>query len=157
MNTLPTSALLIYYKDYEQFHQTKANKLTHLLGIPFVLFSLVGLLSFVTLWSPAADSLFKIDLGIILVLAGAAFSLKVDYKIGIPFTLYAYLNYLLARHVPLWPLVAIQVLGWVLQLVGHFKYEKKSPAFLTSLEHVFIGPMWILSWVIGYYQPTPTR
>ena len=157
MNTLPSSALLIYYKDYEQFHQTKGNKKTHFVGVPLVLFSLVGLLSYVTLWSPTVDSLLKLDLGIILVAAGALFSIKVDYKIGIPFALYAYLNYLLARHCPISALVAIQVIGWIFQLWGHFRYEKKSPAFLTSLEHLFIGPMWILSWAMGYYQPTSTR
>jgi uncharacterized membrane protein YGL010W len=154
MSTLPSSALLIYFKDYEQFHQTKGNKITHLAGIPFVLFSLVGLLSLVTLWSPAASSLFKIDLGLLLILFGSAFALRVDYKLGIPFSLYIYLNYLLARQCPLSVLIAVQILGWALQLFGHFKYEKKSPAFLTSMEHLFIGPMWIFSWVIGYYKPT---
>ncbi|MBU6153227.1 MAG: DUF962 domain-containing protein [Bdellovibrionales bacterium] len=154
MTTLPTSALMIYFKDYEQYHRTKGNKLTHFVGIPAVMFSLLGLLSHVVLWSPSADSLFPIDLGVILLLAGAAFSLKVDWKLGIPFTLFCYANYLWARHLPLNLLVAIQVVGWVFQLLGHFIYEKKSPAFLTSLEHIFIGPMWIFSWVIGYYKPS---
>ena len=131
--------------------------MTHLLGIPFVLFSLVGLLSYITLWSPSPDSLFKLDLGLLLVLGGAVFSLRVDYKLGIPFSLYAYLNYLLARHCPLTALIAVQVLGWVFQLWGHYAYEKKSPAFLTSIEHLFVGPMWIFSWLIGYYKPTPTH
>ena len=153
MNTLPSSALLIYFKDYEQFHQTRGNKMTHLLGIPFVLFSLLGLLSHVTLWAPDVDSLFKIDLGLLLFLFGAIFSLRVDFKLGIPFTLYAYLNYLLARHTPMPALITIQVLGWILQIWGHAIYEKKSPAFLTSVEHLFIGPMWIFSWAIGYYLP----
>jgi hypothetical protein len=154
MSTLPTSALLIYFKDYEQYHRTRGNKLTHLVGIPGVLFSLVGLLSHVQLWTLSTDSLFPLDLGIILALIGSLFALKVDFKLGIPFMLYAYLNYLLARHLPLNILILIQVLAWVLQLVGHFVYEKKSPAFLTSLEHIFIGPMWIFAFFIGYYKPT---
>ena len=153
MSTLPSSSLLIHFKDYEQFHQTQGNKMTHLAGIPFVLFSLVGLLSYVTLWRPNLESLFKIDLGLLLVFFGAIFSLRVDYKLGIPFSLFAYLNYLLARHVPLKILISIQIVGWILQLWGHFKYEKKSPAFLSSLEHLFIGPMWIFAWIIGYYRP----
>lgn len=156
MSTLPSSALLIYFKDYEQFHQTRGNKMTHLLGIPFVLFSLLGLLSLVTLWTPSPDSLFKIDLGFLLFLFGAIFSLRVDLKLGIPFTLYAYLNYILARHVPVPALIGIQVLGWILQLWGHAMYEKKSPAFLTSIEHLFIGPLWIFAWSIGYYHPPKT-
>jgi len=145
---------MIYYKDYEQYHRTKGNKLTHFVGIPFVLFSLLGLLSQVVLWTPAPESLFPFDLGVVLLLTGSLFSLKVDWKLGIPFTLFCYVNYLWARHVPMSILITLQVLGWVFQLGGHFIYEKKSPAFLTSLEHIFIGPMWIFSWIIGYYKPS---
>jgi uncharacterized membrane protein YGL010W len=154
MTTLPTSALMIYFKDYEQYHRTKGNKATHFIGIPFVLFSLLGLLSHVVLWSPSPVSLFPIDLGVALLLSGSIFSLKVDWKLGIPFTLFCYVNYLWSRHVPMNILIALQVAGWVFQLLGHFVYEKKSPAFLTSLEHIFIGPMWIFSWIIGYYKPS---
>ena len=154
MSTLPSSALMIYFKDYEQYHQTRGNKRTHLLGIPLVLFSLVGLLSHAVLWTASQESLFPIDLGLLLVVAGALFSLKVDWKLGIPFVLYAYLNYLLARHLTLNSLIALQIVGWILQLFGHIVYERKSPAFLTSVEHLFVGPMWIFAWVIGYYKPT---
>jgi uncharacterized membrane protein YGL010W len=154
MSALPTPALLIYFKDYEQYHRTKGNKMTHIIGIPAVLFSLLGLLAKVVLWSPAPGSLWTLDLGVILLLFGAAFSLKVDWKLGIPFTLFSALNYLLARHLSLPTLVVLQILAWVLQLAGHYVYEKKSPAFLTSLEHLFIGPMWIFSFFIGYYKPS---
>lgn len=153
MSTLPTSALMIYYKDYEDYHHTKGNKVTHFIGIPLVMFSLIGLLAHVTLWSPRPESLFRLDLGILVALSGALFSLRVDYKLGIPFTLFIYLNYLVSRHLGLPALAILQVLGWLLQLVGHCFFEKKSPAFFTSLEHIFIGPMWIFSWVIGYYKP----
>jgi uncharacterized membrane protein YGL010W len=153
MNTLPSSALLIHFKDYEQYHRTPGNKKTHILGIPGVLFSLVGLLSHVVIWTPSEGSLLPIDLGVILVLAGALFALRVDWKVGIPFALYGYLNYLLARHLSLSVLGAIQIASWVLQFFGHFYYEKKNPAFLTSIEHLFVGPLWIFSWMIGYYKP----
>ena len=145
---------MIYFKDYEQYHRTKGNKITHFIGIPLVLFSLLGMLSHGVLWSSSPDSLFAIDLGIILALMGGAFSLKVDWKLGIPFTLFAYTNYIWSRHVPLSILIPLQIAGWVFQLGGHFVYEKKSPAFLTSVEHIFIGPMWIFAWVIGYYKPS---
>jgi uncharacterized membrane protein YGL010W len=154
MSTLPSSALLIYFKDYEQYHQTKGNKLTHFIGIPFVLFSLLGLLAHVVLWAPSPDSLFRIDLGVLLFLGAAIFCLRVDFKVAIPFLLYTFFNYLIARHLGFAPLIVLQVIGWVAQLYGHAAYEKKSPAFFTSMEHLFVGPMWIFSWIIGYYRPT---
>ena len=47
-----------------------------------------------------------------------------------------------------WPFaVAVFVIGWILQFVGHY-FEGKSPAFLTNLVHLLIGPLWI-SLLIG--------
>jgi uncharacterized membrane protein YGL010W len=153
MSSLPTSALLIHFKDYEQYHQTRGNKRTHFAGIPLVLFSLLGLLSHVVLWSASPASLFPVDLGVLLAVAGGIYALRVDWKLGIPFFLYTYANYLLARHLAIHLLIALHVAGWVFQFFGHIVYEKKSPAFFTSLEHLFIGPMWIFARVIGYYKP----
>ena len=157
MSTLPSTALLIHFKDYEQYHQTKGNKMTHLLGVPLVLFSLVGLLSKVVLWAPSPESLFRVDLGILLFILGSIYALRLDFKLGIPYALYAYLNYILARHLGLGLLVALQVIAWILQLYGHKVYEKKNPAFFTSLEQLLVGPMWIFAWVIGYYSPNATE
>ena len=157
MTTLPSSTLLIYFKDYEQSHQTKGNKIIHFFGIPLVIFSTLGLLAYLTLWTPSPDSLLKIDLGLLLAGFAAFFSLRVDYKMGIPFALFIYLNYLLARHCSLTALIIMNVIGWIFQFGGHIIYEKKSPAFLTSLQHIFIGPMWIFAWTIGYYRPTASK
>lgn len=145
---------MIYFKEYEQYHRTKGNKITHLVGVPLVMFSLLGLLSHVVLWTPAPEALFRLDLGLVLLIAGMIFSVRVDPKLSVPFGLYVVLNYLLARHLSLPVLAGLQVIAWAIQFWGHYVYEKKSPAFFTTLEHLFIGPLWIFSWVIGYYKPT---
>ncbi len=155
MNTLPSPALIIDFKDYEQYHQSKGNKLLHMVGIPLVLFSLLGLLSHVVLWSPgAADALFRVDLGIILFFVGAIYTARIDAKLSVPYLLFAYLNYLLARHLSLPVLTGLQALAWIFQLAGHYVFEKKSPAFFSNLAQLFIGPLWIFAWMIGYYRPT---
>jgi uncharacterized membrane protein YGL010W len=41
------------------------------------------------------------------------------------------------------------VLGWVLQFVGHYVYEKKSPAFFRNVNHLLVGPLWILAKATG--------
>ncbi len=44
-----------------------------------------------------------------------------------------------------WPwAIAAFVAGWILQFVGH-AYEGKSPAFLTNLVHLLVGPLWVAS------------
>ena len=157
MSTLPTSALMIHFKDYEQSHQTRGNKLCHYFGLPGVTFSLLGLLSNVILWAPTMDagveSIIRLDLGLLLWLFGSIFAFRIDRKLAIPFTLFTYVMYLLSRHVPINALIALQIVAWIFQFVGHYHYEKKSPAFLSALSSIFIGPMWLFAYVIGYYKP----
>lgn len=156
MTTLPTSALMIHFKDYENYHQTRGNKACHWFGIPGVTFSLLGLLSYVPIWTPASDgieALFRIDLGLLLWMFGAAYAFRIDRKLSIPYGIFTYLLYLVSRHVPLNVLIGIQAVSWFLQLYGHYHYEKKSPAFLSSISSIFIGPMWTFAKMIGYYKP----
>ena len=158
MTTLPTSALMIHFKDYEQYHRNKRNKVCHYVGIPLVMFSLLGLLAQIVLWAPVSgelgsESIFRIDLGLLIFIWGAIFAIRTDFKLSIPFGLFTFLNYLIARHLPISWLIAIQIVGWAFQLVGHYVYEKRSPAFFTTLSHLFVGPMWIFARTIGYYKP----
>ena len=131
MTTLPTSALMIYFNDYEQYHQHKLNRVCHLVGVPAVSLSLIGLLSYVVFWTPSVDfgieSLFRIDLGLLAALWGAIFAFRVDRQLAIPFTLFSYLIYLTTRHLPVHILIGMQVSGWVIQFLGHYVYEKKFP------------------------------
>ncbi len=157
MSTLPTSALMIHFKDYEQYHRNKTNKVCHLFGVPLVMFSLLGLLAQVVLWAPingdlGTDAIFRLDLGLLVFIWGSFFAIRTDFKLSIPFILFTFLNYLIARHLGIAWLVGLQIIGWAFQLVGHYAYEKKSPAFLTTLSHLFVGPMWVFARVIGYYK-----
>ena len=154
MNLRPSSALMIHFKDYERYHQTKGNKMFHIVGIPLVLFSLVGLLAHVILWAPSPDSLFRVDLGVILFLVGSIYAFRIDAKFSVPYLLYAYANYIFARHLSLPLLFWLQAIAWVFQFIGHLYYEKKSPAFFDNLGQLLLGPMWMFAWMIGYYKPT---
>jgi uncharacterized membrane protein YGL010W len=47
-----------------------------------------------------------------------------------------------------WPYaIAAFVVGWIFQFVGH-AYEGKSPAFLTNLLHLLVGPLWVASHLV---------
>jgi uncharacterized membrane protein YGL010W len=58
--------------------------------------------------------------------------------------------YWVGRAVPVYGLLGLQVLGWALQLVGHYYFEKKAPAFTDQWHHFFVGPLWIFSKLVGY-------
>ena len=47
------------------------------------------------------------------------------------------------------PAAALFALGWILQGVGHYVYEKNSPAFFKNFAHLAVGQLWILAKAVG--------
>ena len=43
------------------------------------------------------------------------------------------------------PALGLFVFGWILQGVGHWVYEKNSPAFFRNFVHLAVGQLWILA------------
>ena len=44
--------------------------------------------------------------------------------------------------------IALFIVGWIFQFVGHSVYEKRQPAFLTNAMHLLVGPLWILNDIV---------
>jgi uncharacterized membrane protein YGL010W len=120
-------ALQKYFADYDGFHHTRGNKICHTLGIPLIVVATLGFF----------------QAGIVLWALASAWYIKLDWRIGLPFSLLTLAGYFLGRATPHPILITIFILGWIFQGVGHAIYEKKSPAFLKNLTHLLIGPLWI--------------
>lgn len=136
-----------YFKDYDAYHSTTGNEICHCFGIPFILVSVLGLLS---AWVIEPGSIFgspllRVDGGLILWALAAIWYLLLDWKLGISFSFVALGGYFFGRTLPPSVLWALFVVGWVLQGIGHAKYEKKSPAFFRNVTHLLIGPLWIFA------------
>jgi uncharacterized membrane protein YGL010W len=129
------SLLAKHFADYGQYHKTQGNKLTHLVGIPLIVFSLFGMLSEI--------AVFGINFGFLTWLLGSIYYLYLDWKNTIPFLIFMFLFFYGSQFVAFKAHVILFILGWILQGIGHFVFEKKSPAFLTNLSHLLIGPLWI--------------
>lgn len=128
------------FKSYSEFHKSLGNKITHMAGIPMIVFSTFGLLSLVgSQWFNA---------GLVVWFLSSAFYLKLDLKTAAPFCVLTLLICLASSFVPTYTHIFLFVLGWILQGVGHYVYEKKSPAFLTNLNHLLIGPLWIYCYLV---------
>lgn len=138
-----TAKLQAKFDDYANFHKTRGNKITHYLGIPMIVVSLLGLLSHLII----AD---WINGAVILMAIAVAFYLWLDWKIAIACGSFIIGLYFLSQTLTTPVLWILFVLGWILQFVGHGVYEKKSPAFLTNLAHVLVGPLWVFCNLVGY-------
>lgn len=133
-----------WFELYGVSHQNPVNKLIHWVCIPVIALSTLGLLQ--ALPHPFGDS--GLHWG---VLAGAAslwFYGRMSWSLGIGMaagvgTLLG-LNHLIAGALPLVATsLAIFVLAWIAQFVGH-KIEGKKPSFFQDLQFLLVGPAWLV-------------
>ncbi len=125
------------FEDYGSYHRHPRNKLCHYVGIPMIVFTLVGLLLRL---SPA--------LAAAVALAAVLYDLRLSVRLTVPFALFVLLSAAAAPAVPGPVLWAGFLLGWVLQFVGHYLYEKKAPAFFENLRQLLVGPLWIIGTLV---------
>ena len=126
-----------YFREYEAFHRTKGNKLCHYFGIFVITITLLGLLARIRLGAMIPD------LGICLWTGGVLWYLSLDRKIALLFGLFGIGCYALGRAMPLNVLWVSFGVAWVVQLFGHYYFEKRAPAFFHNLQHLLIGPLWL--------------
>src|SRR3990170_4116769 len=108
-----TAELSRLFEDYGSYHRHPTNKLCHYVGIPMIVFTLVGLLWKVSPVLAAA-----------VALAAVLYDLRLSVRLTVPFAAFVLLSAALAQGLPATFLWAGFLLGWVLQFVGHFLYEK---------------------------------
>jgi uncharacterized membrane protein YGL010W len=133
------------FADYASYHQTKGNKVFHRLGIPMIMFSLIGMLTYVTLFDVGT---IRIDAAMVLIGLSSAYYFIVEWRLGIAMIAVSIVFYFLSAAIPLGLNAILFVLGWIFQFIGHKVYEHKNPAFFRNFVHLLIGPLWILNDII---------
>lgn len=131
-----------WFEDYRAYHKTAGNKVLHRIGIPLILFSLLGMLSQFDLFTLRG---FTFDLGGLLIVLAGLFYLMVDSRMGWAMIAVSTLLYWIAAAVPLPAHVAMFTGGWILQFIGHGLYERNRPAFVRNFAHLLVGPLWVLN------------
>ena len=124
------------FADYASHHQTKGNKWFHRVGIPLIMLSLIGMLARVPIAALA------------LIVASEIVYAILDWRLAAIMLVISAAFYFIGAAIPFWINVALFVIGWIFQFVGHSVYEKRSPAFLTNALHLLVGPLWILNDVV---------
>lgn len=138
------------FADYGSYHKTRGNKLFHRIGIPMIMLTLLGMLARLEITS--IDSL-RIDAAILLILLSEVYYLMLDWRLGLAMLGVSIIFYVAGAAMPLWFNVALFVLGWIFQFIGHSVYEKRQPAFFRNFVHLLIGPLWILNDVVPVVKP----
>lgn len=124
---------------YSESHLNHTNELIHLVCVPLIVFSLLGLIWWI---HPLAA----------LLAAGAAlayyFRLSQPFALGmLAMTLLMFgLLYAMPPLAVLPLSIAIFVLAWIGQFIGH-KIEGKKPSFFDDLRFLLIGPLFVLGFL----------
>jgi len=134
--------LKTHFADYASHHATPGNRLCHSIGIPVIVLSVLALLSLVPLGQVGGYSL---TLAEVFLVAVTLYYLTLDVGLALMMFAASAVLLVLGRMMPWSAALALFVLGWILQFVGHYVYEKRSPAFFQNLTHLLVGPLWILA------------
>ena len=121
---------------YGQSHQNPKNELIHLIAIPLIMLSLVGMLFALHPYAAylfiAASMVYYARLSVVFLLAmmlWSAITLALVYAMG----------------TAVFPLsLAIFIGAWIMQFVGH-KLEGKKPSFFEDLQYLWVGPLFVLA------------
>ena len=146
MDNVAVRSLPDLFADYASYHQTKGNKWFHRAGIPLIMLSGFGMLAHVPVWN-------RIDLAMVLIVAAEVVYLILDWRLGVLMLMASAILYFIGVAIPFWINVALFVLGWIFQFVGHSVYEHRQPAFLKNGLHLLVGPLWILNDLVPIVRP----
>lgn len=138
-----------WLSEYAETHQNKTNRAIHLICVPAILFSVVGML-----WCIPQG--FLLDIPYVSPILNwshvvCALALIFYARIGIkPFEImfftFAVINLILICLQPyvnlLWLNIIIFVVAWIGQFYGHH-VEGKKPSFFQDLQFLLIGPLWV--------------
>ena len=136
------SVLTRLLESYEKNHQNPINEAIHIIAIPLIMFSVLGM-----------TSAFDIFLEYILVGIVLFYYLKLS-KIAALLMLVWLLIYLglvaLLKPYIIEISLLLFVLGWILQFLGHF-IEGKRPSFFEDLRYFLIGPLFVAQKLISKF------
>ena len=122
---------------YGESHTQPVNELIHYIAIPLIVFSLLGMLHWIhpylALGVAAASVVYYARLSNAFMIAMTLFAALCLYVFG-----------LLGSSVLLPVCVALFVVSWIFQFIGH-KIEGKKPSFLEDLQYLLVGPLFVLS------------
>ncbi len=131
---------------YAAYHLDQKNIVTHFVGIPLIVFSILCL----TARAGVEISGVSVTLASILIVLSAIYYISLDKFFGILMLIIFIAAYPLAVKIAVLPMwswlgasIGIFVVGWVFQFVGHY-FEKKKPAFVDDLIGLAIGPLFVL-------------
>ena len=137
-------------EEYAKYHKNKTNKIIHWICIPLIMFSLLGLLSLMTLFTFNSITISALWFFIIFAI-GYYVKLSKSLALGMTIISICFIYFIelinenfLNQKFEIF--LSIFIISWIGQFIGH-KIEGIKPAFVKDLQFLLIGPLWLLSYI----------
>jgi uncharacterized membrane protein YGL010W len=140
-----------WFDAYGASHQNPLNKAIHWVCIPAITWSLLALMQGIPF--PVDAGPFA-HWGTVFAVVAMVFYASLSPTILLGMTLMGgaclWLNAaLLAAGAPLYAIaIAVFVISWVAQFIGHY-IEGEKPSFFEDLQFLLVGPAWLLQFAYG--------
>lgn len=150
-----------WFDSYSADHRNPTNVLVHWVCVPAILWAAIALLWLI----PVPPAIGRTGFWCGLVMVGAlSFYWRLSRPLGaamfVAFLLLALLTEFLYRrlgpHDLFWLAIAVFVLAWIGQFVGHL-VEGRRPSFFTDLQYLLIGPAWLMGKLMRRFGGTSRR
>lgn len=163
MKTSDLFSLERQFAFYKSYHGNTINKRIHIVFVPTLVVTALALLSRVALPAPVND------MSRVLTAFYILYCIALSPKLGLMYTPFLLTFYALSRALCAFagpsgtvPLAgALHFISWFAQIVGHYAFEGKSPAFMDSLVQSFLAAP-IVIWLevvfsLGFMPDTKAR
>ena len=139
--TRPIDALIA---TYSESHRNRTNEIIHFICVPAIVFTVLGLFwaihPMAAFGAVALSLLYYFTLSVPMAIGMAAMSALMLYALS-----------LLPQQLVWQSSLAIFVLAWIGQFIGH-KIEGKKPSFFDDLRFLMIGPLFVLGFLFRRFQ-----
>jgi uncharacterized membrane protein YGL010W len=144
---------------YASYHRDQRNIITHFIGVPMIVFSVVVFLSRPAMTITGFPGLpVMLSPALVTALVACVYYLMLDFKLGAVmvavFALFLWLAQPIATaSTQSWLMTGALffIIGWIIQFIGHY-YEGKKPAFVDDIMGLMIGPLFVaaeLAFLLG--------
>ncbi|PWY55817.1 hypothetical protein DGG96_09890 [Legionella qingyii] len=144
---------------YAEYHQNIQTRYTHMAGVPIIILSVMILLGFVKIIVPGV---FATNLACLATLIALIYYFRLHWQLALALTPIMLILLLIANWfsqdgpttLSIWSFVFFFIVGWGLQLYGHY-LEGKKPAFMVNLSQALIAPLFLVAelfFMAGFMQ-----
>ena len=146
-----TDRLQRYFVIYEAAHRTRMCRISHVIGIPLILFTTYAALDWIPLFEVPGTGGFTFSFGHLWYLGMLVWYSRLSLGLTALMAAIGVGVFALSPLVP-WPVVAAVWGGaWVVQLSGHLVWEGNRPAFFESYAQMYIGPIFFLALLLSLW------